>query len=272
MPKSTLLAEAFESIKQQQQELVAIIFSQSTSESDLSKGYDKRGLAIYRNNLLATSRQALAITFPTLKHLIGEDVFNYACQQYLILSPPTQGDWGVWGEGFADLLKDLPQLAEYPFVADIATLDWLRHQSMRAKDSRLDVDSVKMLATTELNDLYLALSPSHFLMRSKYPVIEFWLAHQNSDKGSTADLKQDYLEQAEDNLSTINFEQRVLIYRPNYKAEVRELCMTDYHWLTQIGQGISIGKALDNLAGEDFDFAQWLGLAIEQNIICQFNK
>lgn len=267
MDNNALLA-AFASVEQQQQELIAAIFPQNDATTENLDNFDQRGLAIYRNNLLATAQQALTVSFPTVGQLIGDDLFAFACRQLLISCPPKEGDWGVWGKDFSSLLADLPALAEYPFVADIAQLDWLRHHCMRAKNSVVDQQSLQLLASTSLDELYLEFSSSQFLMTSKYPVIEFWLAHQSAAATARADtLAEQYLEQALAKLTENDFVQRVLVYRPNFKAQVRELSTTEYDWLRQINQGISVGHALDNMADSDFDFAQWLGQALEHNLI-----
>ena len=73
---------AFEQVALQQQALIAAIFPPAGIEE--ISDFDPRGLAIYRNNLLATAQQALAISFPTVLTLIGEDLFNHACRELLI--------------------------------------------------------------------------------------------------------------------------------------------------------------------------------------------
>jgi len=311
MNNATSLKSAFAEVKQQQQTLVALIFPQS-GDRDGNHDFDHRGLAIYRNNLSTTAQQALAITFPTVKAMIGDELFNYACHQLLVLSPPTMGDWGLWGEDFAELLADLPQLVDYPFVADIAKLDWLRHHCMRDKDSILEQESVQLLAdlsqlvdypfvadiakldwlrhhcmrdkdsileqesvqllaTTELDDLYLELSSHHFVLESKFPLIEFWQAHQNNDADKNDKLmSEQHLTMALEKMLNTDFVQQVLIYRPNYNAHVKEISKTEQQWLKELKQGTSIGKALDKLADPTFDFAHWLGEAIAQNLIRRF--
>ncbi len=270
MNNATSLKSAFAEVKQQQQALVALIFPQS-GDREGNHDFDHRGLAIYRNNLSATAQQALTITFPTVKAMIGDELFNYACHQLLVLSPPTKGDWGLWGEDFAKLLADLSQLVDYPFVADIAKLDWLRHHCMRDKDSILEQESVQLLATTELDDLYLELSSHHFVLESKFPLIEFWQAHQNNDADKNDKLmSEQHLTMALEKMLNTDFVQQVLIYRPNYNAHVKEISKTEQQWLKELKQGTSIGKALDKLADPTFDFAHWLGEAIAQNLIRRF--
>ena len=269
--KKYSLNAAFEQVAQQQQSLISAIFP--SADNDVIDEFDPRGMAIYRNNLLATAQQALAISFPTVLTLIGEGLFNYASRELLISSPPKHGDWALWGDEFPTLLSNLVQLSDYPFVADIAQVDQLRQQSMRAKDSVIDQASLQLLATHDIDEVYIELTTSQLGMSSNYPVIEFWLSHQQRVVSDTAEeLNQKFIQQSLDKLVQGDFSQKVLIYRPYYNAEIRELSASEYAWLTLIEQGLSIGKALDVMTNNselehDFDFAQWIGIALEQNLI-----
>jgi hypothetical protein len=274
MNKDNSLQAAFEQVAQQQQNLIRAIFPSESDEVIID--IDPRGLAIYRNNLLATAQQALAISFPTVLTLIGESLFQYTCRELLISSPPKHGDWALWGKPYPILLSGLAQLSDYPFVADIAQVDWLRQQSMRAKDSAVEQASLQLLATHNLDELYIELSPSQFYMSSNYPVIEFWLSHQqniNSDRAEEhARINQERLKQSIEKFVQAGVPQKVLIYRPHFNAELRELSMNEYAWLTLINQGVSIGEALDvmtenNQLEHNFDFAAWIGHALKQNLI-----
>ncbi|PKG82365.1 hypothetical protein CXF85_12805 [Colwellia sp. 75C3] len=269
--KDNSLQSDFEQVAQQQQALIATIFP--PADDAVIGDFDPRGIAIYRNNLLATAQQALAINFPTVLTLIGKDLFNYACRELLITSPPKHGDWALWGESYPTILSGVAQLSDYSFVADIAQIDWFRQQSMRAKDTVIEQTSLQLLATHDIDELYIELSPSQSCMDSRYPVIEFWSSNQPADESdATENNRQQYLNTAVEKLAQSDFSQQVLIYRPHFNAEIRELSISEYHWLTLINQGVSIGKALDimsknNKLENDFDFAQWIGQALEQNLI-----
>ncbi|KGJ86902.1 HvfC/BufC N-terminal domain-containing protein [Colwellia psychrerythraea] len=269
--KNTSLQAAFEIVAQQQQTFICDIFP--SEDNEVKNEFDPRGMAIYRNNLLATAQQALAISFPTVLVLIGENLFHYASRQLLISSPPKHGDWALWGDDFPTLLADLAQLVDYPFVADIAQVDLHRQKSMRARDTVVDRASLQLLATHDIDDIYIELSPSQFVMGSTYPVIEFWLSHQQAVISDTTEaLNQSFIQPSLDKLAQEDFFQKVLIYRPYFNAEIRELPASEFAWLTLIKQGTSIGKAVDIISNNDklehgFDFAPWLGLALEQNLI-----
>jgi len=267
MHKETALAAARSAVEQQQRELVAAIFPQQAvsqhSSAEKHHDMDSRGLKIYQNNLVLTAQQALAISFPTVVQLIGDDVFNYASKKLLIESPPSEGDWGLWGDKLPAVLSDIAALAEYPFVADIARLDWIRHCSMRAQDNQVDQQSLQLLATVELDELYIDYSNSVFLLRSVFPIWEFWQTHQHD----RSDGKEQLMAQALKKLQQSDFEQQLLVYRPHYRAEIRELCSSEWLWFEQTMRGVSIGKTLDCIEDSNFDFPQWLGQALQQNLI-----
>ncbi|MBB1441500.1 hypothetical protein H5202_23370, partial [Shewanella sp. SG41-4] len=174
----------------------------------------------------------------------------------------------VWGAEFAKLLEMQPELETYPFVSDLAKLDWLRHNSMRANDSVFDSGSLVLLTSAHLDELYIDFSESCYLMTSSFPVIEFWLAHQKThDAGDDEELAKQYLTQALKKLAKTDFTQHICIYRTNLIAQLRELSDDEYLWLTHLMAGKSIGHALDDMPEGIFDFAQWLGQAIDLNLI-----
>lgn len=267
MDKTLLLNEAFLSVKEQQEAFISVIFPQDNGKALPKTTFDERGLAVYRRNLQATARRALAISFPTVLQLIGNDFFNYSCHQLLICSPPNTGDWGMWGNDFSELLSRLPELADYPFLSDIAKLDFLQHHSMRAKNQNVDMDSLQLLATVELDNLYCVLAQSCFALTSTYPIIELWQAHQEGKStidGAGIVLSKQYLEQIKIKLADANFIQHILIFRPEYKAHVEEISDAESFWLNKLNLGLSIGNVLDLMEDMEFDFAQWLVKAIEK--------
>lgn len=274
MNKALTLSAARAAVDLQQSALVAAIFPQSPVSAHLGdekpSDMDARGLKIYQNNLLLTAQQALAISFPTVVQLVGADVFNYASKLLLIQSPPSQGDWGLWGEGLPAVLTDLAALAQYPFAADIARLDWMRHHSMRAQNNQVDPQSLQLLASVELDALYIDYAASIFTMHSVFPIIEFWQASQpGTEAGNNS---EQLMAQALEKLQQKNFQQRILVYRPHYRAEIRELNTAEQQWLEHTINGVSIGHTLDKIEDTDFDFTQWLGLALQHNIISRLRQ
>lgn len=245
-----------------QQKLVSAIFKTELS-IDQSSTFDPRGLAIYQRNLKASAISALKITFPTVLKLIGDEVFSYAVEQLIKQSPPSEGDWGIWGRNFSNVLKQLTALQAFPYVADIATLDFSLHRIGREKDIELDMDSISLLASTGLDELRVVLSPTITLLDSEFPIVDIYNANHSSLNQSEHHLKD-----AQQKLA-MGLGQVALIYRPQFKPLVRAIEPEEHNWLLLIQKNFSIGKALDALKyrKKEFSLEAWLPLAIKQNLI-----
>jgi hypothetical protein len=250
-----------------QQKLVSAIFKTELN-IDQASTFDSHGLAIYQRNLKASAISALKITFPTVLKLIGDEVFSYAVEQLIKQSPPSAGDWGVWGNNFSNVLKQITALQSFPYVADIATLDFSLHRIGREKDIELDMESISLLASCELDELRMILNPSIQLMVSEFPIVDIYNANHSSSNQS-----EYYLKQAQHSLVSA-LGQIALIYRPQFKPLVRTIESSEYDWLLLIKEGLSMGKALDVLMSrkQSFSLEAWLPLAIEQNLVSHLEK
>jgi len=243
----------------QQQALMDAILGQKKNNA-----FEKRGLEIYQRNLLASAERALQITFPTVLQLMGEELFKHATKNLLQQTPPTKGDWGVWGDEFPGLLSGLQQLTDFPYVADCAELDLARHKLERAKDSAIDMASLQLLVKLEPDDIKIVLSKNLKFWISKFPIADIYQGPMEEKKN-----EQDWLQQAKIKLEN-NQGQTILLYRPQFKAQVRVLDSDEYHFLSLLKGGITLGHALDLMISEghsDFSFEQWLPQAIQQNLI-----
>lgn len=260
--RSATLTLALNSVAQQQNQLMSAIL---TGEDNTGLNLDPRGLKIYRHNLQATAKRALSITFPTVLQLIGEELFELASDRLLLSSPPSQGDWALWGDDFASLLAQLQQLDDYAFVPDCARVDFLRHKSERAINSHVDMNSLQLLASVDIDELMVSFADSLYITTSDYPIVELWLAHHGDPERS-----QEYFTRVKDHLSQPHKQQYALIYRSEYKAQVAQLDELEFRWLSLLQQGLSLGKALDAMGDCSFSFENWLAKAIELGLISSF--
>lgn len=251
----------------EQQQLVSAIFNK-VIKPNAPSDFDSRGLGIYQRNLKANAMNALQISFPTVIKLIGDEVFSYAVEQLLKQDPPTAGDWGLWGENFPELLRDLTALQDFTYVADVARLDFSIHMLGREKDVELDMNSISLLADNELDQLRVVLNPSIQLLDSEFPIIDIY----NANHSLTSQVDQ-YLNQAKHKL-VAGVGQTALLYRPEFKPLVRTVDSNEHTWLRLMQQGISIGSALDYLLDSKYEFSleAWLPLAIKQNLISHLEK
>jgi type III secretory pathway component EscT len=73
-------------------------------------------------------------------------------------------------------------------------------------------------------------------------------------------------------IETQTLQQNVLVCRPQYKAFIQAIDIEELEWLTLISKEISIGKSLDAMVNTNFDFAHWLPVALERNLISTVYK
>lgn len=218
------------------------------------------GLAAYRRGLKANANRALEISYPTICQLLGEDFFSQTATRYLSEYPFCEGDWGAWGEQFPEWLSRSPEIEQYPYLTDSARLDWACHQAGRAKTEPLDLTSLQLLAEADPYRLRFRLAASLSLVASDYPVVAIWQAHQNEDE------RQDRLDQARKKLYERSGE-IALVWRKDWKAEVRALEMPENEWFELLFENRPIGEALDRVQGKGFSLETWLPSALEQKLI-----
>jgi hypothetical protein len=89
-------------------------------------------LRIYRHAVGAIQREALATAFPALRALVGEACFEDLADRYAAEIGSASGDLQDYGAGFAEFVAGRPELAGYPWLADVARLEWLRQQAWLA--------------------------------------------------------------------------------------------------------------------------------------------
>jgi hypothetical protein len=251
----------------EQKQLMDAIFNKVIKPNEASD-FDFRGLGIYQRNLKTNAMNALQISFPTVIKLIGDNVFSYAVEQLLQQDPPTAGDWGLWGENFPELLRDLTALQDFTYVADVARLDFSMHLLGREKDVELDMNSISLLGECELDQLRVVLNPSIKLLVSEFQIIDIYCANH-----SLASQVEYYLNEAKHKMAE-GIGQTALLYRPEFKPLVRSVDSSENAWLRLMQQGVSLGSALDNLVDNKYEFSleAWLPLAINQNLISHLEK
>lgn len=136
-----------------------------------------RRLFIYRNNMYAGLTGVLRGVYPVIERLVGEGFFRYGAREYIRRYPSHHGDLERYGEHFASLLEQLPQLAAHPYLPDVARLEWAVHSAYFAADA-------EPLTPAGLADLARAANPRlplHPALRwlaSPWPILRIWTVNQ----------------------------------------------------------------------------------------------
>ena len=218
----------------------------------------RRGIEVYRANAAASAERSLCGTFPVLVQLIGSESFEplarYFWQQY----PPQRGDLAQWGAALPDFLAAAPQLADEPFLADVARVEWALHEAATAEDAVLDAATFALLAIQDAPHT-LAISKGCVLLRSAYPVATLVNAHLSSEPT---------LEVAALHLASGTAEV-ALVWRHGFKPRVRNLDAGEAALIDGLLRRQPLDVALQAACDADaeFDFNAWLGHAVQSGLV-----
>ena len=211
-----------------------------------------RGLQAYRANADASAARALATALPTVQMLVGEDDFALLARAFWRAAPPQRGDLGEWGEGFAAFVEADARLAEWPYLADCARLDWALHCCERAADNRFDADSIARLGDTDPSRLVLELAPGIAVIASPWPIAMVHAAHRSEDPRAFDAVRQAIGQRQGE---------AVVVAREGWKALPRVVHCATASWMQAVAQGATLADALAQ-AAEGFDFGAWLSTAL----------
>lgn len=110
---------------------------------------------VYRNSFIMGVTEALAMTYQHTSALVGEDFFNSVSRAFILSTPPAENNIITYGVGFDEYLHSLPQLAEMPFIGEMARFEWLLEQTANkeVENKQLDVSQLAALSEDKLAQL-----------------------------------------------------------------------------------------------------------------------
>ena len=195
----------------------------------------KRGLQAYRAHGQALAQRALAAAHPVLEQLLG--------------------DIARWGEALPAFIEAAPQLAQEPWLADVARVEWALHCAGSAADLPVDPGSLTLLADTDPADLLLRLAPGLVCLQSAWPVVSIANAHLEGQP-SLALAGQ----RLQDGLA-----ETALVWRQGYRPRLREAQAGEPAFLRALQAGASLADAL--AASPALDFNGWLLPAFQSGLL-----
>jgi hypothetical protein len=206
-------------------------------------------LQIYRNNLFESLGDALRAVFPVLAQLFGDHFFRPLARRFIAAHPLRAAHLHGFGRELPAFLAGLPVAADWPYLADVAALEWAWHEVYHEADAApLRPEQLAMLPAARHLELRLALVPAARLVESPYPVLRIWQAHQGQADADFA-------------LSLDEGGVRLLLLRRELEIEFVLLSQAEYTWLAALAAGRTLAEAtlaaLDIDAG--FDLAATLG-------------
>ena len=213
---------------------------------------DASRLGIYRANLHASWRRALAGSHPVLRRLVGADFFDALASGYGRAQPSRDPDLNRFGAGLADFLEGFSAAADYPWLPDLARLEWLVHESFLAPDAApLPHPSIALagLDPDAFEASRAILHPSLRLHAGNWATPALWPALWRARQADAPALPEVPARAS-----------HALVWRPGFEVEVLETGAAGHAAVAALAAGASFGAALDAAFAldEDFDVASHL--------------
>lgn len=216
---------------------------------------------VYRNNYRGNLHDTLAGAYPVTAQLVGEEFFRYLTRHFIAQYPSRSGNLHHYGAQMADFVASFEPAGTLPYLPDVAALEWACHRAYFAADApMLDIAKLAQIPPEHYSDLILRTHPGCHLLRSRYPVVAIWHAHQ---PGAADDFQIDL-----DSGANI-----ALASRRDGMVIVSELSAADAGWLHAIQAGTPLGEATAAALEHhpDFDLQAALLNLVAQGVLTDIN-
>jgi hypothetical protein len=224
--------------------------------TSMRAGPSFRSLALYRRLIRNNYVQALTITYPMLRRLIGGHYFKVFARGYMKRYPSTSGDLFAYGRHFPLFLL---QLESPRLLIELARLEWACHEISQAADTPpFALGQFDVLTSVDPARVTVHLQPTARLLRFSSPVHLVWQALQ-SDGFTVAEIDQPLPEE----------ETNILVTRVEGKIRAATLDALDY----QLLEAMTVGKHVDEVErmameiNPQFDFTRFMVSLMEMNVL-----
>lgn len=142
----------------------------------------RAGFSVYRNNSMMSLIEGLRERFPVTRRLAGEECFRAMARSYASRFRPRTPILTHYGDDFPQILDNTFAAAgDFHYLGDVARLELAWSESYHSPECTSLPPRVLAEVTPEaLLGMRLRLHASTRILRSHYPVVHIWAAHQRS--------------------------------------------------------------------------------------------
>jgi hypothetical protein len=156
------------------------------ADGQAAPSFRSQAFAVYRNTAARGAVEALRASYPTVDMLVGEELFTQVALDYRREQPPMGAVLSDYGRSFPAFLSKQPWTCELPYLADVATLDWLWLESFLAADA-------PAMPRETHGSGRIALHPAARFVWLTSPAMTIWQAHR--DPWAFSELNPEWVEE-----------------------------------------------------------------------------
>jgi hypothetical protein len=174
--------------------------------------------------------EALAVHYPVLQALVGDDWFEALSRRYVQAEPARAPDLGCYGGEMAAFLARFEPAGELPYLPDVARLEWAWHIAGLAEPAPpFDLEGLGAWPEADQGAIALSLPPRSTLLASPYPLLGIYRLAQAGDAGSEA-------------ISLDGPGERLLVYRHAAERRMDPLEPDQHAFLAACAAGRTLGE------------------------------
>ena len=134
-------------------------------------------LDIYANMYFYRLLDCLAEDFPKVRAAIGTERFHNLVTDYVLRHPSEHPSLRFLGRRLPEFIRDHGVAAGFPFLSDLARLEWARADVFDAPDAApLSREALARLPQERAGESRFTLIPAFALLRFDHEVVRFWRA------------------------------------------------------------------------------------------------
>lgn len=190
----------------------------------------------YCTSLLGRLGDALKAVYPVCERLVGTEYFEALSTRYVKTHPSTSVNVHEYGAAWGEFLAHFEPLQNYPYLPDVARLEWSWHALFYAADEEaFDRAALTRLRPVDQARLKFKLPTAARLLASDYPIHRIWQVNQ-----------PDYLKDPAVDLGEGGV--RLLVWRQGYSLRMDVLSEAEWAWLSGIAGGAFFTPLCEQLA------------------------
>ncbi|MBI3314023.1 MAG: putative DNA-binding domain-containing protein [Candidatus Omnitrophica bacterium] len=218
-------------------------------------------LAVYAGGLIARTEESFEEVYEAIRFVIGPSRFHELVCAYSQKYPSTHYNLTFIGRHLSGFLKEPAAkdlLKGYPFLSDLAVLEWRVAMAFHAFDGEAaNPQALKNLTPEDWEKIRFSFQPSVAVTSSAWPVLDIWQARKLSVK--------------EVNIEMMNRPQAVLIYRQGVAVECERISPEQFALLEKLISGQSLAEAFEKTPEvETLPIGSWFSQWAATGIFRQF--
>jgi hypothetical protein len=203
-------------------------------------------IGVYADAYFIRLSDSLAADFCGVRRALGLPKFQQLVADYLPQHPSDSYHIGDLGRGLPEFIRTHPISIEFPFLHDLARLEWATLQSLYAERwPDLDPAMIAAVDPQAWPTARLRLDPTTHLMETDWPVDQLWQDRTLSEENGQKTLRQS--------------ESRwLIVYRDLQWVRVRAIDHAQWFALDRLHKGVTLEETCAELAGAFKDEAERL--------------